>query len=111
MREPVIGRRALLAGSASALAAMPAAAQPTATITIDHEAFAPATLAVAPGTAVTWDNKDHEPHNVVSAEEPRAFRSPLMDTGERFAFTFAQAGIYRYFCALHPHMVGVVVVA
>ncbi len=111
MRDAVIGRRALLAGAASALAAMPAAAQPAATIAIDHEAFAPATLTVAPGTTITWDNRDDEPHNVVSADERPAFRSPLMDTGEHFAFTFAQRGTYRYFCALHPHMTGVVVVA
>ena len=46
----------------------------------------------------------------VGAEDPRALRSPPLDTDDRFAFTFAAPGTYRYFCSLHPHMHGAVVV-
>jgi plastocyanin len=46
------------------------------------------------------------PHTVTSADG--AFKSPALDTDESFSYTFAQSGRYRYFCALHPHMVGTV---
>jgi plastocyanin len=39
---------------------------------------------------------------------PGKFRSKPMDTDATFAFTFAAAGEYKYFCSLHPHMTGVV---
>jgi plastocyanin len=33
-----------------------------------------------------------------------------MDSDEKFSFTFTKPGEYSYFCSLHPHMVGKVVV-
>ena len=39
-----------------------------------------------------------------------AFRSKALDTGEHYSFTFAAPGTYDYFCALHPHMQGKVIV-
>jgi plastocyanin len=33
-----------------------------------------------------------------------------MDTDGRFSTTFAKPGTYGYFCSLHPHMTGKVVV-
>jgi len=103
-------RRALLAGAALSLSAAPARAG-AASVVIDDYAFAPAELHVAPGTTVTWENRDSSPHNVVHDGTPRQFRSRTMATGESFAFTFAAPGTYRYFCSLHPHMQAVVVVA
>jgi plastocyanin len=77
-----------------------------ATVMIANFAFAPQNLAVAPGTTVTWTNHDDMPHAATSADG--AFKSSALDTDESFSFTFAQSGRYRYFCALHPHMVGTV---
>ena len=37
-------------------------------------------------------------------------KSPPLDTGDSFAFTFTRPGTYRYFCSLHPHMEGSVTV-
>jgi plastocyanin len=104
-----------LALGAAAYAADPTAAPQVAattpgTVTIDNFAFAPSTLTVAPGTKVTWDNKDEEPHTVVSADGGITFKSPALDTDDKFAFTFDKAGTYKYFCSVHPHMVGTVVV-
>jgi plastocyanin len=96
-----------LAGAA-ALAQPPAAN--TAEIAIENFAFVPAALTVAPGTAVTWVNKDEEPHNIVNIDQPRRFRSPAIDGGEKYTFVFAEPGTYRYICAVHPHMEGTVVV-
>lgn len=97
-------RGLLLAGFA--LAAAPA----EAAVSIDNFTFAPAVLAVAPGTRVVWTNRDDIPHTVVSADEPRVLASPPLDTEDSFAFTFATPGRYRYFCSLHPHMQAEVVV-
>jgi plastocyanin len=72
---------------------------------IDNFVFEPAALTVKVGTTVTWTNRDDIPHTVVCAGK---FRSKTMDTDGSFAFTFAAAGEYKYFCSLHPHMQGVV---
>jgi plastocyanin len=39
------------------------------------------------------------------------FRSKALDTDQSFEFTFATAGDYDYYCGLHPHMKGKIVVA
>ncbi len=80
------------------------------TVTIDNFNFGPNMLTVAPGTTVTWVNRDDEPHTVVSADDPKLFRSGALDTGDSFTFTFAKPGTYKYFCSIHPHMTGMVVV-
>ena len=100
-------RRALLAGGIAA--ALPARAA-TAVVVIDGFAFQPANLTVPAGTGVVWENRDSTPHTVFGAAQPRSLRSPALDTGERFEFTFGTPGTYRYFCSLHPHMQGVVTV-
>lgn len=87
-----------------------ASAAAAGTVTIDNFAFGPATLTVAPGTKVTWDNKDEEPHTVMSADGGMTFKSPALDTDDKFSFTFDKAGTYKYFCSIHPHMVGTIVV-
>ena len=82
----------------------PAAAE----VKIDNFSFSPATLTVAAGTTVTWVNHDDIPHNVVSTD--KVFKSKVMDTDEKFSFTFTKAGEYSYFCGIHPKMTGRVVV-
>ncbi len=79
-------------------------------VTIDNFSFTPATLSIAPGTTVIWTNRDDIPHTITDARDPRATRSPPLDTGERYSRTFATAGTFGYFCSLHPHMTGTVVV-
>jgi plastocyanin len=77
-------------------------------VKIDNFTFSPATLTVALGTTVTWTNDDDIPHTVMAKD--KAFRSKPLDTGNQFSFTFATPGEYAYFCSLHPHMVGKVIV-
>ena len=82
----------------------------TAEVKIDNFSFTPATLTVPVGTTVTWTNRDDIPHTVVSADDPKAFKSKVMDTDEKFSYTFATAGTFTYFCSVHPKMTGTVVV-
>ena len=106
---PALSRRATLAALALPFA-FPTARADAASATIDNFAFNPATLTVAAGTQVTWINRDDIPHTVTSAAQPPMFHSVALDTDDSFAFRFDAPGIYRYFCALHPHMQGTVVV-
>jgi amicyanin len=96
---PVVG--ALLAFGA-------AAAEEANEVKIDDFTFNPRELTVAVGTTVTWVNHDDTPHIVV--DKNKAFRSKALDTNNSFSFTFANAGTYDYFCSLHPHMTGKIIV-
>ncbi len=82
----------------------------TAEVKIDNFSFGPATLTVSVGTSVTWTNRDDIPHTVVSSDDPKAFKSKVLDTDEKFSFTFSKPGTYPYFCSIHPKMTGKVVV-
>lgn len=111
-----LSRRALcLAAGSLALCAPGAAAQsavpvPAARVAIRNFAFAPATVTVPAGTRVVWTNRDEEPHAIRSADPALPFQSAALDTGETFALTFDKPGRYAYFCSIHPHMVGTVIV-
>lgn len=71
-------------------------------IAIENFVFAPSEITVAPGTKVTWVNKDEAPHTATSVD--KKFNSGGLDTGDTFTFVFNEKGEYPYFCALHPHM-------
>ena len=77
-------------------------------ITIDNFSFTPQNVTVKAGATVTWTNKDDVPHTVVSTT--KKFRSPVMDTDGKFSYTFSDPGTYEYFCSVHPHMTGKVIV-
>ena len=81
-----------------------------AQVMVDNFTFLPAEITVAAGTRVTWTNRDDIPHTVTDRDGPRVMRSPPLDTGDTYAVTFERPGTYHYFCALHPHMQGTVVV-
>jgi plastocyanin len=105
-------RRGVLAAAALALAmaATTAARADDAAVTIDNFTFTPATLTVKPGTRVVWTNNDDMPHTVVSALSPPLFKSKALDTDDSFSSVFDKPGTYPYFCGLHPHMQGTIVV-
>ena len=77
-------------------------------IEIDNFKFGVVSLEVAAGTIVTWTNRDDVPHTVVSTT--KVFKSPALDTGESFSYTFRDAGTFEYYCGLHPRMTGKIVV-
>jgi plastocyanin len=100
----------LMAGSLNVAANSQSAAPATAEVKVDNFSFGPAALTVAVGTTVTWTNRDDIPHTVVSTDDPKAFRSKVLDTDEKFSYTFTKAGTFPYFCSVHPKMTGTVVV-
>ena len=97
------------AAAAAGRTAPPPAASPHQVV-IDNFAFQPAELTVSAGTKVTWINRDDVPHTATSTAKPRAFDSHALDTDEQFSYVFTTSGTYEYFCAVHPHMIGKVIV-
>ena len=78
------------------------------TVKIGNFTFAPQGVTVKAGTTVTWDNEDDIPHTIASST--KLFKSKVLDTDGKFSFTFTTPGVYEYFCSLHPHMTGTIVV-
>jgi len=77
-------------------------------VEIKDFAFSPQTLVASVGSKVTWKNRDEEPHRI--AETNQVFTSPPLDTNQVFSYEFKTAGKYKYFCTLHPHMTGEIIV-
>jgi plastocyanin len=80
----------------------------TVGIDIDNFKFGVVSLEVAPGTTVTWTNRDDVPHTITSTT--KVFKSAALDTGETFSYTFNDAGKFEYYCSMHPRMTGKIVV-
>ncbi|HMC43876.1 MAG TPA: cupredoxin family copper-binding protein [Caballeronia sp.] len=99
-----------LATTLAAPPAFAAQATPATTVVIDNFSFSPAQLSVAAGSTVTWENHDDMPHTIVNDATPREFKSAPLDSGENFSQTFSKPGTYKYFCSIHPHMTGTIVV-
>jgi amicyanin len=89
------------------LAATPVRAADATAVKIGNFTFGPQEMKVKAGTTVTWTNEDDMPHTVVS---PNNFRSKVLDTQGAYSFTFTTPGTYKYFCSLHPHMTGTIIV-
>ena len=97
----------LLAGSPRVIANDQSSAA-NAEVKIDNFSFGPQTVTVPVGSTVTWTNRDDIPHTSVSTDG--LFKSKVMDTDEKFSYTFTKAGTYPYFCSIHPKMTGQVMV-
>jgi plastocyanin len=77
-------------------------------VEVDNFTFAPETITVPANATVTWLNRDDVPHVIASTDG--LFRSKALDTDDKYAFTFTKPGTYSYFCAVHPKMVGKIIV-
>jgi plastocyanin len=77
-------------------------------VKIDNFSFAPGTLTIPAGTSVTWTNRDDTPHVVIS--EDSAFKSKVLESDDKFTYTFRKPGTFSYSCSIHPRMTGKVVV-
>jgi plastocyanin len=111
MRKRFAQRAAAVALQAAVLLALAASAPAWAAVAmlkIHNFAFDPQRLTVKPGTTVVWENTDDIPHTVVSTT--KVFKSQALDTADKFSLTFATPCVYEYFCSLHPHMTGTIVV-
>jgi plastocyanin len=85
------------------------AASPATAVSIDNFTFTPQALTVKAGTTVTWTNKDDIPHGIAATNNVFT-RSKALDTDDSYSFTFTTPGTFQYFCYVHPHMIGIIVV-
>ena len=77
-------------------------------ITIKDFQFIPDNVTVPIGTKVIWTNNGPSEHTVTS--DTNIFNSGTIGVGHQWNFTFTSAGSYPYHCAIHPIMVGIVIV-
>ena len=76
--------------------------------------FMPSEISVRPGDTVEWGNADNVVHTVTSGTllsgPTELFDSGHMGPGSifRFKFTEQDIGEIKYFCTIHPWMIGVV---
>jgi plastocyanin len=105
---PVLIAMLLLLPGSRSLAANDQSSAANAAVNIDNFVFGPQTITVPVGATVTWTNKDDIPHTSVSTEG--VFKSKVLDTDEKFSYTFTKPGTYPYYCTIHPKMTGKVVV-
>jgi plastocyanin len=103
-----IGVALTLAAQKGVEARTPQANTQSVEVKIDNFSFTPASITVTAGTTVTWTNRDDIPHTVVS--DDKVFKSKVLDTDEKFSYTFSKPGTYPYFCSVHPKMTGKVIV-
>ena len=77
--------------------------------------FYPNTITVVIGVnnTVTWTNNDVTTHTVTSLSVPagaKAFNDGSLGPGSTFSVTLTVAGTYEYHCAIHPWMIGKIIV-
>jgi len=109
-RLQFIAMSLLLAGGSGATPVGDKPAQAAIVVTIDNFHFSPAEITVPPGSAVKWVNKDDVPHTATAKGKDPAFDSKTLDTDDGFTFTFKTPGVFNYYCKVHPHMTGKVIV-
>lgn len=83
---------------------------PNAKVTIGNFTFSPTTLDVPAGTSLVFVNEDDVPHTVFGSDKDSPLRSPALDTDDKYRVVLTHPGTYHYFCSLHPHMTGTIVV-
>ena len=77
--------------------------------------FEPPTVTVSPGSSVIWDNQDNALHTATSGESPTPdgkFDSGLIGANQasKPVTMPTEPGDYKYFCTLHPFLVGTITV-
>jgi plastocyanin len=92
----------------NAAEAQPAAeASASKQVRIVNFAFRPATLTVAAGTKVEFENEGSVAH---TATRNKGFDSKRIPPGGSFSVRFKSPGTFAYHCKIHPEMRGKIVV-
>ena len=86
--------------------------------------FIPPEVKIMAFDTVTWVNNDITKHDITSGigvsrfegiqgvrgDADGKFASEIIERGSKWSYTFTEPGVYPYFCAIHPWMVGAVIV-
>jgi len=82
-------------------------------VTIQGSAFSPQVITVTAGSSILWTNRDlvtHTATGVLTNVEP-VCGARFMAGNQTCTNRFMTPGVYPYYCAIHPFMLGTVVVA
>lgn len=79
------------------------------TVEIRDFDFFPRELTVAPGTTITWVNRDTVPHD--ATDEGGSWGTAMLNQDESDTLTFDSPGVYQYLCSIHPDMKATVTVS
>jgi plastocyanin len=77
-------------------------------VNIDNFQFNPTTVTVSVGSRIIWDNNDNTRHTVTS--DNNFFNSGTLDPGEKYSYTFSNAGTYGYHSSFNSDMHGTIYV-
>jgi len=74
--------------------------------------YDPEAINISTGTTIEWINEDAAMHTATSGNPTSGangtFDSEILNIGDTYQFTFADAGNYEYYCILHPWMLGTI---
>lgn len=95
--------------SSKSISIVPGSGSPNSDLFYD-----PSPTKVPVGSTIIWTNDDTLPHTVTSGNPEKGpsgmFDSSIMNAGKSFTHTFDKAGVTEYYCAVHPWMIGTVMV-
>lgn len=94
------------AGAATLGPALPALSASAARVDIQAFAFEPAQVTIRAGESIEWINHDFAPHTATGNEGN--WDTGELEKNDSAALRFDTPGTYPYFCAYHPHMLGIV---
>lgn len=101
-----------VAATQPGVAVTPGSGSPTVAggfaVRIVNFGFEPPDVSGSVGGTVTWTNTGDVAHTVTAEEV--AFDSGPIEPGQSITATFPTAGLFRYFCAIHPSMRGLLTV-
>lgn len=99
------------APSASPSTAPSSNAPNSATVTIENNAFVPATVTIKQGGTIKWLNRDNGSHTATATGTLKFAATGAIQAGTTTVpIRFEQLGEYPYQCADHPDMKGTIVV-
>jgi plastocyanin len=101
----------LTAATLFTMAAAPDKAPPdkdVIVVKIQNLTLIPETVTITVGQTVRWTNNDDRDYLLVARDQ--SFKSGEMRPKEKFEHKFTEAGSFEYGCAIHPRLIGTVIV-
>ena len=89
-------------GRAGNSAQTPFVAEGEATVEMRGFEYFPRDLTIQAGASVTWTNYDNFPHNATDDDD--SWETETLHEDDRGTLTFPDAGVYTYYCTIHPSM-------
>ncbi len=76
----------------------------SATVSMGDNFYSPASVSIAAGDTVTWNNNGQAPHSATA--DNGSFDTGVFNSGQSRSETFNSAGTFTYFCTIHANMHG-----